>query len=751
MRLGELYTMAKSLKKNEKIKWKDKILLSMEMKTEDVSDVPLEVLVLAVSACFDSHYYVPGLKVIAYGAGKMAHKYIPQMIDKVEFYEIWDAYSDKTDIYTIPITRPEINKRNLNTPIVIFIDDLIARYDVLSTYKDKGYNNIFYFRDYMEILEYSNVFENVKNCVADTAQSIIEEICNQYEMIENPYVPVLFSVLNKNLSDESIQIQNNNLDEKVLENHLLQMIEINHISQSKRDEIFKCFLNTEMNNKLKLVYNLEVLLRRLLEAGVKTLERPMRMVNDRPYDEFAVAAVIEVVLYYLFEDYNKALEIVQVFRVISENSISLVAAECYFLMKCGNYVKALETTRYVMEENPNDLLINETFYQVAKKCKENGIYVEEPIPEYDLSKRFCWSGLNFVWCGGFNQESSADFSPCFRPLQCAARPGGEFWSGDDWKEFRKSVTDGSFRYCQKNQCPNIVAGWLPKKSECKDEWLNKILDGDFSVIPPIEELHFSYDSHCNLKCPSCRTDFQTNTKEENKRLDEMYEKNLKPYMRRARHLTLSGCGEAIISPHSKKILKSFSKQQNPELAVELRTNVTAVNEKTWNALGDGKAVVRHITASIDASTKESFEKLRYPAKWEIVLENLKFIQMLRNRGEIDMFEFHVVVQKENIDQLCDITKMAIAFDADAVTFSRLINWRGMSREEYHEVNPFWSDHFLHGRLVQELENLEKLRKDIEDDKCDLTKGRKKIYINIHFSNDPNSSYDVIRTGKLKIR
>ena len=227
--------------------------------------------------------------------------------------------------------------------------------------------------------------------------------------------------------------------------------------------------------------------------------------------------------------------------------------------------------------------------------------------------------------------------------------------------------DGSFRYCQKNQCANIVAGWLPKKKDVKEEWLKKILTSDLSVIPPIEELHFSYDGHCNLMCPSCRLEFQTNTDKQNKKLDMLYEKNLKPYMGKAKHLTLSGCGEAMISPHSKKVLQSFSKKENPNLVVELRTNATTVNSVSWNSLGTGKAVIRHITASIDASTKESFEKLRYPAKWENVLRNLKFIQSLRNSGEIDMFEFHVVIQKENIHQLCDIVKMAIYYDADAVT------------------------------------------------------------------------------------
>ena len=49
------------------------------------------------------------------------------------------------------------------------------------------------------------------------------------------------------------------------------------------------------------------------------------------------------------------------------------------------------------------------------------------------------------------------------------------------------------------------------------------------------------------------------------------------------------------------------------------------------------------------------------------------------------------------------------------------------------------------------ERMEQLREDIEEGNYGLAKGRKKFYINIHFSPDPNQTYDEIRTGRLKIR
>ena len=129
------------------------------------------------------------------------------------------------------------------------------------------------------------------------------------------------------------------------------------------------------------------------------------------------------------------------------------------------------------------------------------------------SKRFCWSGINYAWCGGVDIDGSPVFGPCFRAVECAARPAGEFWKSREWELFRESLLDGTFRYCQKNQCSNIIGDWLPRKERVPD-----IKIGDLPV-----ELHLSYDSYCNLCCPSCRTAFVHNSDEETRKLDCFYE------------------------------------------------------------------------------------------------------------------------------------------------------------------------------------------------------------------------------------
>lgn len=622
--------------------------------------------------------------VIAYGAGKKAKEFLPDLLKYGKADEVWDKNaSGNENLYDIPIVRPHPQSVNDDTLVLIFIDDISVRIEVSKWLFGEGIKHIFWYKDALKLL---------------AERTSIEGLVEDYKIIGYDDAPVIFEYL-----------------------------------PVKSDE-----------GAAKKAYSLEIFLRKRIKDKPKTSYRPIRMAEDNPYDPFAV---YEHIKQFFKEDscwneisYEKKLNLIDKLIMLSQHKKVVERFKIDVYMENSDYSSSLLYAQDLCHKYPNSLFINDCFFEVATICKKEGISVEESLPEYDLSERFCWCGISFAWCGGINKEDGSPiWGPCFRPNQCSAKPQGPFWEGEEWKEFRKSLLDGSFRYCQKTECPNIVAGWLPKKS---------IIDVDMSVIPPLEEVHLSYDAHCNLCCPSCRTEFCIDSKEIVEEYDRFYEEHIREYVRKAKHLCLSGCGEAILSPHSNKILKSLSRKEYPDLEVELRTNVTSVTPTSWKELGEGSEVIRHIAVSIDSSEKDVFEKLRYPAKWDMVRKNLRFIQSLRNNGQLDMFEFHVVVQADNVTQLLDIVKMAMDYDADAVTFSRIINWRGMETEEYDSKNPFWPSHALHETLKKEFERIEKFRNGIEDRSISY---KKKLYINMHFIPDPNDSYDEIRSGKIRIR
>ena len=750
MKITDLYKIAVSLNADEREYWFSLFKKSMTEFTHLSTEVCFEHFVVALYANVNG-MHLNHSSVIAYGAGNIAKEHLPVIQCYVNIQEIWDAYSKTEYLYNIPVVRPHFDAVDSEMKIIIFIEDNAIRYNVAALLESEGYKTVFSYREFLQTAEAISEYPNIGEYVTDKTIEALNGFVGQYAVIVSNYAAVNYSVVPKNLV--SVQLGNDaaQIDETGLSKRLFDLLTLAETEVEKTKQLAAVILNA-FKDGFSLAYQTEIFLRELLDKGVKTRERPIRMLDDYPYDQFAVFEAIRVTFEFACGDFQKALSAIKILRKLSPGSVPLISAECYFLVKCGHLEEALQLAREAIKKEPNGLLSNETFYQVAVTCKAEGLTVEEPLPTYDLRERFCWSGLTFALCPGFNNKDGlAEFLPCFRTLQCAANPAGDFWCGEEWVEFRKSILDGSFKYCQKNQCSNIVAGWLPKKKDCSHKEVQKLIEGDFSVIPPLEELHFSYDFHCNLKCPSCRLEIKPNSSARNAELDLLFEKNLRGLVENAKHLCLSGCGEAIISPHSKRVLQSLSREKSPELAIELRTNVFSFNPTAWNALGSGREVIRHVAASIDAASKELFERLRAPAKWDIVLKNLEYIQSLRKSGEMDLFEFHVVVQKDNIDELIDIIKMAIKYEADVITFSRLVNWRGMSEEEYQTLNPFWLDNPQHSKLMGVISKIVNLRDDIEAGQCDLTKGRKKLLINMHCVPDPNSRYDDIRVGKLKIR
>ncbi|MCR5421601.1 MAG: hypothetical protein K6E98_11380 [Lachnospiraceae bacterium] len=685
--------------------------------------------------------------VYAYGAGNMAKENLPKLKKVRRVLTVYDQYTCADKVCDIQIERPkEINKTDF--PIIIFVDDFAARRKIRLLLREKGFKYIYYFREYLDVIDkisQLNITEDF-NSDNDVVRTVLDGFLNRYEIIGSELSKVNYSAVLKSFDEIKLDFCTENKEKlKIDLSNSLLLNECAEQVYKACDELCEDAISNLMEFSLKL----EIFLREALKDGVKTKYRPIRMQDDIPYDMFSVFETMKVLILDMISSDGR-LRIIDYLLGVSEKSVYMMTIKCYFLCADSRYEEALELSRKAVYLEPNNMLANETLYQVCIKCMEKGIKVEEPMPKYDLKDRFCWSGMNFAWCGGFDLSAEQPiWGPCFRPLQCSALPNGEFWSGEEWKEFRKSLLDGSFKYCQKNQCPNIVAGWLPRKADCHDPLIRNMFDGNDSVVPDLQELHLSYDAHCNLCCPSCRKEFRTNSKEEEEKLDKLYDAHLKKLIKNSKHLCLSGCGEAMLSPHSKRILQSFSGEEYSKLFVELRTNVTAINERNWKSLGDGAKRIRHIAASIDSCSKPNFEKLRYPAKWDIVLQNLEFIKSLRDNKDIDILEFHVVVQDENIDELTGIIRMAADFNADVVTFSKIINWMGMSPEEYNRRNPFIPDNPNYVKLKKVTEEIINIRNEIELGIWQYSK--KKMYINMHFIPDPNNSYDVIRNGPLKIR
>lgn len=748
MRVSDIYNIADIIDINDRERLFRAIKESNKMNTA-ISDMTFGMLFASTYLCVLYRKINKEKKIVVYGAGKIANSIMPGLLKLIRVDEIWDMYSKIDHLYGINVKKPsDILK---DTVVIVAIDNQEALKSAYEYINNRACKNVYHYSELInEDIGYETII-SITPYLSEEAIQVFEALITRFKIIDNEYPPVILSVVPCELDASTEKISKKEIKAK-LSDTLQKKLYLDESGEKRLRDCIQYLCSSIDKDKNNLFENIEVFLRKLLYGSVKTRYRFIRMKDDFPYDHVAVIETLVELLNVICKGNNgSALEIIRGIKRLNQNSIYVLAAEVYFCCWNKDYSGALNVARVLLHKGPDDFVANEAFYYAASECKKNDVPVDEPICELNLNDYFCWCGINYAWCGGYDYErDDAAFSPCFRP-SCIAAPRGDFFTGNEWIEFRKSLVDGTFKYCQKSQCPNLVGGWLPRKDKIEDKTIIRILEGDISSRPSLDEIHLSYDSHCNLKCPSCRTEFCTNTKEQNEKHDEFYLKYLQPYVNNAKHLCLQGCGEAMLSPHSRMILKSLSDEKYDDLKVELRTNVTSITPQNWESIGYGRKRIRHIAASIDAATKKTFEKLRYPANWEIVLDNLHFIQSLRKEGEIDLFEFHVVIQKENLRELVDIIKLASGLNVDVVTFSRLVNWMGKSEEEYLDINPFWIESEIHSELKTVMKELVELRDKIENGVCEQLPDKRKMYINIHFIADPNDSYDPIRYGRLKIR
>lgn len=759
MNISTVYSIANRLSATQKELWKKNLYATMEPLSSEVTSLCLPDMMAALAMCGNKSGFYGQEKIVLYGAGLKAKHNIIKVAKYLHIAAVWDTYAEGESFEGHHLSKPFVRDFPKDILIIICVAKRAMQEEIADMLQQHGYSNIMTIQQY---LMWQNVIPMVQELAAKATPETFEKIAElekEYEIIHDDSPQVLYDVLPTRLKHHESCVRWNasaELTEEIC-NGLFDKLLLNEEQQKQIRKYVQTFAQSivlQKQDEFSFYIGLELMLRNVLAGRVKTKYRPIRMQGDDIYDQCAVFESC-CVIYEAFFKHNLQLILSTLQEQLSfDFGLMTRILNCHYLLVAKRLEDALEAGRNLMVDAPNDFLASEVYCDAVYACRKEGrgdVSQTESVPDYDLRERFCWSGFSFAWCGGFiGKEQKAYLQPCFRPIQCAAKPDGDAWTSWEWQDFRKSLLDGSFRYCQKNQCANLASGWLPYKDKCQDQKLQKIFQGNYSEVPELTELHFSYDRHCNLCCPSCRTEFATNKAEDNRKMDELYDNNLKPLLKQAHHLCLSGCGEALLSRHGRRILMGLVPEEYPNLEIELRTNMTVLNEKNWLSLGEGRRTIKHIAASIDAARKETFEDLRYPAKWDIVLDNLKFVQRLRQQDEIEMFEFHVVVQEKNVEELMDIIRLAQSLDVDTVTFSKMLNWRDIPAEEYHQMNPFYVDNPTHVRFIEVLREIRDLQEQMESDSWEKS-GRKRMYINMHGLKDPSPRYDEIRYGRFRIR
>lgn len=245
----------------------------------------------------------------------------------------------------------------------------------------------------------------------------------------------------------------------------------------------------------------------------------------------------------------------------------------------------------------------------------------------------------------------------------------ENWKSDLAKEVRKAVLDGSYSKCNHDICPsltelkntthnytdeNIVVHntTFVRKDKVKEYFgiENENDVNNFSGIP--KSIIMSFDTSCNLKCPSCRKDTITNPEIDSDEYNILQnimtdiENNIGPNLEK---ILVTGSGDPIYSKIYRNFLTNFDKNKYPNLnTIHLVTNGILLDEKMLDSF-KAKSLIKVVEISLDAGIKETYENIvRLNGDWNKLLHN---IEHLSKQNSINHMIFTMVVSEYNYKEM----------------------------------------------------------------------------------------------------
>jgi len=293
---------------------------------------------------------------------------------------------------------------------------------------------------------------------------------------------------------------------------------------------------------------------------------------------------------------------------------------------------------------------------------------------YDRRQNECDCTIPFdtMWVGIAGTTRICD-CPSFLDLSCGnlgITGGFRVWNSPLAEIIRLSVANGNYTFCSRSQCGKL----LVDREQANPSEYRKPSKMDYPL-----NISIANDSLCNLHCPSCRKECHVKYCADEKTeleacTDALFETG---WLETAERIVVGGSGETFFSDNYKKILYESIKK---EKEVVVMTNGTLFSTAEWEKM-EGKPGRVSFLVSVDAATKETYEKVRCGGNYERLMVNMEFLSKLRRENKIASVIVVMVVQRANYKEIPDFIRWVKDLGFDRVNLSRIRNW-GTYPEEY---------------------------------------------------------------------
>lgn len=259
---------------------------------------------------------------------------------------------------------------------------------------------------------------------------------------------------------------------------------------------------------------------------------------------------------------------------------------------------------------------------------------------------------------------------------------GEVLNSPIAERIRRSVIDGSYKYCDHLNCALMVRDVLPKRHQVRHGPTGHALATGDCRVDAVEDMLFAFDQTCNLSCPSCRTQLISEKASQSIEKTRAIEQKMMPLMSTLRTLHLNAAGELFASRPSRRLLEMINDETCPDLRLDIISNGTLFSQEEWAKFPGIHNKIRSVRISVDAATKETFEKLRRLGNYDTFLRNMRFLRDLRAADVIPRFMMSMTYQVDNYREMPAFIDFCHDMQADSTIFERLQNI-AFTEEEYH--------------------------------------------------------------------
>lgn len=317
---------------------------------------------------------------------------------------------------------------------------------------------------------------------------------------------------------------------------------------------------------------------------------------------------------------------------------------------------------------------------------------------YDLN---CTTMLNHIEVGGIEGYMIGCCSTFNSTVIGRLKDGNMLsaWNGMVHKILCLSNVNRTYSFCDKSMCPLLIGRTQKDNPEITKPY------PQMRQYPTTAAV--SHDYSCNLKCITCRNGYRHASKEEMEEIEKRSETITAEFLPHTEFLITAGDGEVFLS----KAYRSIYTHPNMKFVKWLRflTNGLLFTPERWKelrAVYTGKVMM---TVSIDAATKETYEKIRSGGRFDVLKRNMEYAASLRKTGDLSYLRFNFVVQKENYREMPLFVKWGQDLGVDELFFTKILNWGTYSPEEFSEISMMEPDGITPKPELEEILNLQEMQ------------------------------------------